>query len=189
MTDQKQDFAEKAQVHWAHEDARPTSLHGNGHASFEHTTVDWAKVTCRLCQSLRPAETRTRRRIRRAVESRGYNVISMEWEPWYDAGEKSGIGGGWTVLTDAPWFPNTNYGDEVWGLSVDEVLADIDWMLRPTEPCECVPEGEHVPHRLGSRYQGMPETPIHAPECRWHIAYRLSWWPSANSTPPEQETL
>ena len=101
----------------------------------------------------------------------------MDWEPWYDAGEMSGIGGGWTVLTDAPLHTNTNYGDEVAGLSVEEVLADIDWSLHPTEPCDCIEEGERIVPRLGSRYQGMPETPIHLPGCRWRIDYRLPWWP------------
>lgn len=44
---------ESSQVHWGSVDARPTSLHGNGAASFEQTSLDWTKVTCRLCQSLR----------------------------------------------------------------------------------------------------------------------------------------
>lgn len=39
-------------VHWGHADSRPTSLHGNGAASFEHTTLDPDKVTCRLCVTL-----------------------------------------------------------------------------------------------------------------------------------------
>lgn len=120
-------------------------------------------------------ETRTRKRIRKAVESRGYKVLEMDWEPWGPCFEKEGIPGGWTVLTNAPLLPNTNYGDEVGGLSVEEVLADIDWMIRPTEPCDC-PDSDMPAHRLGNRYHGMPDTPIHRPDCRWHIAYRLSWW-------------
>jgi len=127
------------------------------------------------------SETRTRRRIRLAVESRGYKVLEMEWEPWGACGEKEGIGGGWTVLTDAPWWPNTNYGDEVMGLSVEEVLADIDWQIRPAEPCDC-PEAAQPAHRLGSRYRGMPEWPIHRRECRWFIDYRLSWWQERPTT-------
>ena len=39
-------------------------------------------------------ESRARRRIREAVESRGYAIESIEYEPWYNAGEKCGIGGG-----------------------------------------------------------------------------------------------
>lgn len=134
-------------------------------------------------------ETRARRRIRKAVESRGYTVLDIEWEPWGAAAEKEGIPGGWTVLTTAPLHPNTNYGDEVYGLSVDEVLADIDWSIWPTEPCDCNPPGEFIASRLGSRYQGMPEWPIHRPDCRWHIAYRLSWWTQEDprSTPAASE--
>jgi hypothetical protein len=43
------------------------------------------------------AESRARQRIRKAVESRGYTVLAMEWEPWTPGGEKEGICGGWTV--------------------------------------------------------------------------------------------
>lgn len=37
-------------VHWVGD--APTSLHGNGAASFERTTRDPAAVTCRLCLKL-----------------------------------------------------------------------------------------------------------------------------------------
>lgn len=37
-------------VHWIGD--APTSLHGNGAASFEHTTRDRAAVTCQLCLSI-----------------------------------------------------------------------------------------------------------------------------------------
>lgn len=179
--------AEIDQVHWAHEDARPTSLHGNGHASFDHTTVDWSKVTCRLCQSLRPSETRTRRRIREAIESRGHHVISMKWEPIYNGGEMSGLCGGWTVLTDAPWIANTNYGDEVYGLNVEDVLAGVDWSWPPPEPCGCYPEdrtGRHPSHTI----KGDPERPLHEPTCRWFIDYHLPWWPKVDRNYPPGAT-
>ena len=39
-------------VHWGDVKSRPTSLHGNGAASFASTTLDPAKVTCRLCVTL-----------------------------------------------------------------------------------------------------------------------------------------
>lgn len=39
-------------VHWGHIDSRPTSLHGNGAASFEHVALDPAEVTCGLCAHL-----------------------------------------------------------------------------------------------------------------------------------------
>jgi len=121
-------------------------------------------------------ESRARRRIRKAVESRGHSVLEMDYEPWYNAGEMAGIGGGWTVLTDAPLRPNTNYGDEVMGLSVEEVLADIDWWFSPPEPCDCYPddrEGRHPAHGI----KGDPRHPLHEPSCRWFIRYHLAWWP------------
>ncbi len=121
------------------------------------------------------AETRARKRIRKAVETRGYDVVSIEWEPWYDGGEMSGICGGWTVMTNAPLWPNTNYGDDAYGLNIEEVIASIDWGIRPPESCDC-PEAQNPKPRSGSRYHGMPETPIHQPDCRWFIGYRLSWW-------------
>lgn len=37
-------------VHWIGD--APTSLHGNGAASFEHTSRDPAEVTCGLCLTL-----------------------------------------------------------------------------------------------------------------------------------------
>ncbi len=122
-------------------------------------------------------ESRRRRRIREAVESRGHKVIEMNYEAWYDGGEMSGICGGWTVLTNAPLKPNTNYGDEVGGLSVEEVLADIDWWYPPAEPCDCYPDdrkGRHPAHNL----RDEPERPLHEPTCRWFIRYRLPWWKS-----------
>lgn len=132
------------------------------------------------------SETRARRRIRQAVESRGYSVLSMEWEPWSPGGEKEGIRGGWVVHTDAPLFPNTNYGDEVMGLSVEEALADVDWTIRPTEPCDCYPndrKGRHPAHTI----KGDPQRPLHEPACRWFIRYRLPWWlaePTATEATP-----
>lgn len=121
------------------------------------------------------SESRARQRIRKAVESRGCSVLSMEWEPWYVGGEMSGVCGGWTVVTDAPLHPNTNYGDEATGLNVEEVLADIDWSIHPTGPCDC-PDAKDPRHRLGTRCHGMPRKPIHEPDCRWRITYRLPWW-------------
>lgn len=121
------------------------------------------------------SESRARRRIRKAVESRGFKVLSMDWEPWYPGGEMSGICGGWTVLTDRPLNANTNYGDEAGGLSVEEVLADIDWAFEPTKPCGCYPKyrsGRHPAHAI----IGDPQFPLHEPSCRWYIRYRLPWW-------------
>lgn len=121
-------------------------------------------------------ETRARRRIRKAVESRGFKVTDMEWEPWGQAAEMCGIPGGWTVKTDAPFWERTNYGNECCGLSVEEVLAEIDWTFdRYTDDCGCYPdgrEGRHPAHSL----KDEPYRPLHEPDCQWFIAYSLPWW-------------
>lgn len=70
-------------------------------------------------------ETRARRRIRQAVEEKGYRLVSLEWEPWSNGGEKSGICGGWYGELDPKYAPNDWPGNEIMGLSVDEVL---DWI-------------------------------------------------------------
>lgn len=121
------------------------------------------------------SETRARRRIRKAVENRGFNVLSMEWEPWYNAGEMSGLAGGWYVETDRPWEQNCNYGSEATGLSVDEVLAYIDYFFDPTESCDCYP-GDRPDRMPTNLLKGEPEGVLHKPECRWRIDYRLPWW-------------
>lgn len=43
-------------VHWVGD--APTSLHGNGAASFVHTTRDPREVTCRLCLHILAADER-----------------------------------------------------------------------------------------------------------------------------------
>lgn len=121
------------------------------------------------------SETRTRRRIRKAVESRGFKVENLEWEAPYDAGQ--GYGGGWTVVVDRPYALYTYPGNEMGGLSVDDALADIDWSLRPTEPCACYPNDRRGRH-AALRIKGDPEHPLHEPACRWYIAYHLRWWNS-----------
>jgi hypothetical protein len=81
------------------------------------------------------SETKARRRIRLAVESRGFTLESLEWEPAYNAGEMMGAGGGWYGTTMEQIWPNTFPGNDFGGLSVDEVLAEIDASLAPPEPC------------------------------------------------------
>lgn len=121
------------------------------------------------------SETRARRRIRKAVENRGFKVLSMEWEPWYNAGEMSGLAGGWSVETDRPWEPNCNYGSEAYGLSVEEVLACIDYFFTPNEPCSCY-SGERPDRMPMNLLKGEAEGVLHKAECRWHIEYHLPWW-------------
>jgi hypothetical protein len=118
-------------------------------------------------------ETRARRRIRQAVESRGYQIKELTWESWYNAGEKNGIGGGWTVVVDRPYLPNSIPGDDLFGLSVEEVLADIDYWLQPSDPCDC--DRRHSA-MTAARLINDPQKPTHNPGCQWHIRYKLPWW-------------
>lgn len=124
------------------------------------------------------SETRTRRRIRKAVESRGYSVKHLDYEAPYDAGEKMGLGGGWWLILDRPYVPNTFPGDDLGGLSVDELVAQIDVWLRPTEPCGCdqgIRWGDH-PRDPTHPLKGDPQTTLHEPDCRWYLGYHMRWW-------------
>lgn len=114
-------------------------------------------------------ETRARRRIRKAVESRGYSLVSLEWEPWYDAGEMAGIGGGWYGELDRPFVPNTRPGNDIMGLSVEEVIGCIDHQVAPPEPCGC-PEPDDF-------YMTARE-PCHRHRagCKWRLDYWFPWW-------------
>lgn len=123
------------------------------------------------------SETRARRRIREAVESRGYSVESLDWETPYYAGEGMGMAGGWELILDRPCFENTHPGDDLGGLSVDELIGVIDWSIVPPQPCDCYPDGRR-PRRLPTHpLVGDPSEPLHAEGCRWRLTYRLSWWP------------
>ena len=122
------------------------------------------------------------------MESRGYTLTELYWEPWYDAGEKSGIGGGWFGTTDRPYAANTYPGNEIMGLSVEEALAWVDVFVKPPDPCACERPSFYDPARtLKGQPQGLT---MHDPDCRWHIRYRLPWWPSeqAESAPSEEAT-
>lgn len=121
------------------------------------------------------SETRTRRRIRKAAESRGYRVLDMEWESIHNGGEMSGLCGGWTVTTDAALLDRTNYGDEFCGLNVEDVLADIDCDYYRPRDCSCYPD-DRKPRHASHRIKGDPEHPLHEPGCRWFIDYQLPWW-------------
>ncbi len=119
-------------------------------------------------------ETRARRRIRLAVESRGFTLASLDYEPAYDCGEKMGIGGGWVGTTIEKIWPNSFPGDEFGGLSVEECLADIDWQIKPTEACECARPTGFSPF---GGVKGWPSrVGCHDEECRWFIRYHLPWW-------------
>jgi hypothetical protein len=114
-------------------------------------------------------ETRARRRIRKAVEARGFRLVSLEYEPWYDAGEKAGIGGGWYGEMDRSVAPNIHPGNDIMGLSVEEVVANVDHHVPPPEPCECPePEGFYLTQREPCHR--------HLPGCKWRLNYWLPWW-------------
>ena len=119
----------------------------------------------------RRKETRARRRIRLAVESRGYRLIELRWEPWHDGGEKSGTCGGWLGRLDRPYEKNAWPGDEIMGLCVEQTLAWIDTFVAPPESCDC-----GLSHSPLIQLRDAPETGLHVPSCRWHIRYRLPWW-------------
>lgn len=118
-------------------------------------------------------ETRARRRIRKAVQSRGHEVESIDWEPWYLGGEMEGTCGGWLVTTLRDFLPNTSPGNECCGYDVEQTLAHIDWAMPTPEPCACERPAHHFPlsNTKVALHKGM-----HDPECRWFIRYRLPWW-------------
>ena len=118
-----------------------------------------------------------RERIRKAVESRGFKVESLTWEPVYNGGEMEGLCGGWTLIIDRPYNDYTCPGNDLYALSVDELLADIDWALTPPTPCGCANEPGEYPLRHPSiPIVDDPQRPLHRADCEWHIRYRLRWW-------------
>lgn len=119
------------------------------------------------------SETRARRRIREAVESRGYAIESIDYEPIYNAGEMAGLAGGWSVELDRPFLERCFPGNDLCGFSVDEVLAEVDYWLKPATPCEC--DRSHHPIMAAS-VKGDPQRPTHGSNCRHHLKYRLRWW-------------
>lgn len=121
------------------------------------------------------AETRARRRIRQAVESRGYSVQKLTWASWYDGGEMLGICGGWDLFLDRGYLPNTFPDNQLGALTVEELLAQIDYWLKPDEMCDC--DRSHSADMAAGRIND-PQKPTHGTECRWHIRYRLHWWPT-----------
>lgn len=75
------------------------------------------------------AESRARRRIRLAVEAIGWDVLEMEWEPWGQVVEKSGLEGGWTIKCRRRSDGVIDYAA---GYSVDDVLRFLP--LLPEAP-------------------------------------------------------
>jgi hypothetical protein len=63
-------------------------------------------------------ETRARRKIREAIEAKGWTVTLMNWEPIRPGGEKEGPEGGWYCEVRAPsggedWVMGLNWRDAV----------------------------------------------------------------------------
>lgn len=63
-------------VHWIGD--APTSLHGNGAASFERTTRDAAEVTCKLCISQIALETPTSAQEARDDEREADRIAALD---------------------------------------------------------------------------------------------------------------
>lgn len=72
-------------------------------------------------------ESRARRKIRQAVEAKGWTITRFDWEPIRLGGEKEGPEGGWYLEVRAPsggedWVMGYSWQDSVkW---VDDFLAD-----------------------------------------------------------------
>ena len=92
-----------------------------------------------------------------------------------------GIGGGWMIVLDRPYSKSPFADNDFGALSVEEVLAHIDYRLPPDGPCDC--DRSHDPIRA-SRLKGDPCRPTHDPGCPHHLKYRLPWWPKPEETQP-----
>lgn len=80
------------------------------------------------------AETLARRKIREAVEARGYTIHDLEWEPWGQAAEKEGIPGGWTFRVEPDPSGRGSSGlDWFGGLSWQEAIENVEEFL-PLRP-------------------------------------------------------
>ncbi len=91
-------------------------------------------------------ETDARRRIRRAVEARGYRLVELTWEPWGAAAEKEGIPGGWEGWVDP--IPS-NAPNGLAGENGDDIFRIPDVMgLSWQEAVEWV--NDFLPDRSGS---------------------------------------
>jgi hypothetical protein len=125
-------------------------------------------------------ETRGVRRIRKAVESRGYGLASVEWEKLNGYGE-----GGWFITLDRDYLPNSHPGNDLCAETLDDLIAYIDHQLKPAEPCAC--GRTHHPLIV---LKGDPPIPLHDESCPNFLRYRLAWWPvptSADVPPPDSE--
>lgn len=89
----------------------------------------------------RPAAKRqesvARRKIRQAVEARGYSVVELTWEPWGQAAEKEGIPGGWWGRIEPdPSPPGSSGLDWIGGLSWQECVSFVEEFIPQSEEVE-----------------------------------------------------
>jgi len=75
-------------------------------------------------REVREIETRSRRRIREAVESKGGTVLAIRWEPIRHEPNLGPVGG-WTVEAEHPYQPNPSVPMEALGYNLAEVLEEI----------------------------------------------------------------
>ena len=71
-------------------------------------------------------ESRARRKIRQAIEAKGWTLDWLEWEPIRLGGEKSGPEGGWYGEAIAP----SGGSDWVMGYSWQEAVKWVDDFLQ-----------------------------------------------------------
>lgn len=119
------------------------------------------------------SETRARRRIRQAVESRGFKLVTLDWEPVSAGSEMGGSCGGWYGRVDRPTDDHTWPSNEVMGLNVDSVIAWVDCFFPTPEPCDCT-------SGVSPFYSHEPVS-MHDPDCKWHLDYWMPWWPEVRA--------
>jgi hypothetical protein len=71
-------------------------------------------------------ETRTRRRIRKAAEAKGAEVIHMSFEPIGGMILMEGPSGGWSVEASHPRQPNSAVPLHACGYNADQVIEMIE---------------------------------------------------------------
>jgi hypothetical protein len=80
------------------------------------------------------AESRARKKIRQAVEAKGYTITRFDWEPIRPGGEKEGLEGGWYLEVRAP------SGGEDWVMGLNWRDA-VEWADRFLKPDKTTPLG------------------------------------------------
>lgn len=131
------------------------------------------------------SETRARRRIRLAVESRGHELVALEWEPVRAGGEMDVDAGGWlgVVRDQNTVWGGLGAGQVVEGYSVEEAVAWVDHFHKPPEPCPC----DTSDRAIYNPTKTDRLSPLHEPTCRWYLRYELPWWQWARERRSERD--